>query len=73
METILNISQKTKKHYLDKCKNIPDKLQLNYRIRKMSRRLHKEFDEVWVKYENGDATFDDWKKSLNKWLQSELI
>jgi|TARA_R110002020_G_scaffold5559_2_gene23005 hypothetical protein len=39
----------------------------------MSRRLHKEFDEVWVKYENGDATFDDWKKALNKWLQSELI
>ena len=39
----------------------------------MSRRLHKEFDEVWVKHEKGEATFDEWKKSLNKWLQSELI
>lgn len=52
---------------------MPYKVQGNHRIRRMNKRLHKEFDKTWVKLEKGEATMEEWTKALNKWLQSELI
>tara|TARA_R100000656_G_scaffold118140_1_gene91720 strand:- start:2244 stop:2363 length:120 start_codon:yes stop_codon:yes gene_type:complete len=39
----------------------------------MADRLADEFDEIWLKYEKGEVSFQQWKKSLNKWLKAELI
>tara|TARA_R110000796_G_C14195405_1_gene391100 strand:+ start:337 stop:456 length:120 start_codon:yes stop_codon:yes gene_type:complete len=36
-------------------------------------RLHEEFDKVWVRYNNGDATMKEWENSLNKWIKMEQI
>tara|TARA_R100000742_G_C4239070_1_gene59102 strand:- start:311 stop:487 length:177 start_codon:yes stop_codon:yes gene_type:complete len=58
---------------LDKTKNIPSKVQGNHRVRRMSKRLHEEFDKTWVKLEKGETTMEEWVKALNKWIQSELI
>jgi hypothetical protein len=52
---------------------MPDKKPLDYRMKRMAIRLQEEFDKVWLRHEKGDVTFDDWKKSLDKWLKSELI
>jgi len=46
---------------------------LDYHIRKMTIRFQREFDETWIKYENGKATFSRWDQALNKWMKSELI
>ena len=32
-----------------------------------------EFDSVWVKYNNNEATYEQWEKALNKWLNLEAI
>ena len=42
-------------------------------IRHMRKRYHQEFDKVWVKYNNKQATFQEWQKALDLWLNSELI
>jgi hypothetical protein len=68
-----NISAKTLNHYFSKIKLMPDKKPLDYRMKRMAIRLQEEFDKVWLRHEKGDVTFDDWKKSLDKWLKSELI
>ena len=39
----------------------------------MSLRLHEEFDKIWIKYNNNEATYDQWNKALDKWLSSERI
>ncbi len=38
-------------------------------LRRMEKRLHEEFDAVWVKYNNGKATIAEWEKALNDWLE----
>lgn len=68
-----NISSKTKNHYFKAISKLKNKPATDYRIRRMQKRLQKEFDAVWVRLENGEATFDEWKISLNKWLQAEAI
>jgi len=73
MENMENISDKTKKHYFKAIEKMPDKPSSDYRIRRMARRLQAEFDKTWLGYEKGDVTFKEWEKSLNKWLQTELI
>ena len=45
----------------------------NYGIRKMAEGLHKEFDEAWIGHRNGEVSFEDWDKSLNRWLDAELL
>ena len=42
-------------------------------IRHMRERLHQEFDETWIMYENKKTTYNEWEKSLDKWIYSELI
>jgi len=42
-------------------------------LRHMRKRLYEEFDSIWVKYNNNKATYDQWSKALDKWLNSELI
>lgn len=69
----MNISENLKKIFLDKIKDMPYKVQGNHRMRRMNKRLHKEFEKTWVKLEKGEATMEEWTKALNKWLQSELI
>jgi len=39
----------------------------------MRDRLWEEFDVVWVKYNNNQATYDQWKKALDKWLNAEIV
>jgi hypothetical protein len=67
-------TKKLKAIYLDKLKSIPNKSQnIDYHIRKIRERLWEEFDSTWIKYNNGDATFQQWEKTLNKWLNAERI
>jgi len=75
MENIVNISKETRKYYSDQIKALPSKAGTNqdYHIRKMTNRLADEFDEIWIKHEKGEATFQQWKQALNKWLKAELI
>ena len=68
-----SISNKTRKHYFKAMEKIPSKPSSDYRIRRMAKRLQGDFDKVWLRYEKGDVTFGEWEKSLNKWLQAELI
>jgi hypothetical protein len=42
-------------------------------IRHMRNRYWKEFDQVWVNYNNNKATYQQWEKALDMWLNSELI
>jgi|TARA_R100001530_G_scaffold72347_3_gene51124 hypothetical protein len=75
MENMVNISHKARKYYSDKINSLPPNAGKNqdYHIRKMADRLADEFDEIWLKYEKGEVSFQQWKKSLNKWLKAELI
>lgn len=42
-------------------------------IRHLRKRYWKEFDEIWVQYNNKQATFKQWDKLLDKWLRSEEL
>tara|TARA_R100000315_G_scaffold57932_2_gene32795 strand:+ start:296 stop:424 length:129 start_codon:yes stop_codon:yes gene_type:complete len=42
-------------------------------MRKMAERLLDEFDEIWIKYNNNQATYEQWEKALDKWLNAEII
>ena len=68
-----NISNKMKKHYFKAMGKIKNKPTMDYRIRRMRKRLQEEFDAVWVRHEKGEGTFDVWEKSLNKWFDAESI
>ena len=45
----------------------------NYGIKKMAEGLHKEFDEAWIRHIKGEIGFKDWERSLNRWLDAELL
>ena len=42
-------------------------------IRHMRDRLAEEFDEIWTKYNNNKATYNQWEQALDKWINAELI
>ena len=42
-------------------------------MRLMCERLWEEFDDVWIKYENNKATYEQWEKALDKWLNAEEV
>ena len=42
-------------------------------IRHLRKRYWKEFDEIWVQYNNKQATFEQWDTLLEKWLRSEEL
>ena len=45
----------------------------DFRIRKMRRKLHDEFDKIWIRCNENKATFNQWNKALEKWLSAECI
>ena len=49
-------------------KNNPD-----YKMRKMARKLQEEFDIVWLDYLKGNATYNEWEKALDSWLNVEML
>ena len=73
MGGMVNILTDLKKPFLDKFNKVDFKFNTDYRTRKMADRLWEEFDEVWVRYKNGDATRSEWDASLNKWLSVEKL
>jgi hypothetical protein len=62
-----------KKVYLNRIKAMPKPNLNDYHMRKMKMRLHEEFDKIWVKLNNNEATESQWHIALNKWLNSEKI
>ena len=66
-------SQELKKIYLDRISKVNPKVPKTPYSRNMTRRLWEEFDEVWIQYENNKATYEQWKKALDKWLSAEII
>tara|TARA_R100000329_G_scaffold133394_1_gene113141 strand:- start:398 stop:517 length:120 start_codon:yes stop_codon:yes gene_type:complete len=39
----------------------------------MIERNWNKFDEIWIKYKQNKATFEEWENALDKWLKSEQI
>ena len=72
-EGTMNTKQNLKKHFLDKLYSTVGKATHEYHKRKMRESLHEQFDEVWVRLNNNDATLSEWDKALNKWLTMEQI
>ena len=66
-------SQELKKIYLKRIEKIKPTTPKTPFLRKMRDRLCEEFDEVWIKYEKNQATYDQWKKALDKWLSAEIV
>lgn len=47
--------------------------QTDYKMRKMAVSLHNQFDKVWKDCLKGKATYEQWDKALNSWLDAELL
>ena len=45
----------------------------DYKMMKMARKLQAEFDIVWLDYLKGDATYNEWEKALDSWLNVEML
>tara|TARA_Y100000310_G_C20451176_1_gene700824 strand:- start:537 stop:707 length:171 start_codon:yes stop_codon:yes gene_type:complete len=45
----------------------------DFRLRKMANKLHEKFDDTWIDYLDGNATYDEWDKSLEDWLNLETL
>ena len=73
----MSTSKNLKKICLDRLKNMDHDKWNNQsqerHIRHMRKRYHEEFDKIWVKYNNNQATYQQWEKALDLWLNSELI
>jgi len=63
------------KIFLDRIEKLPSHAGKNkdYHMRKTRNRLHNEFDAIWVRYNNKQATFSQWENALEKWLSAECI
>jgi len=66
-------SKDLKKIFLTKLNAIDYNSRKVRGMRHMAERLHEEFDKVWVNYNNNKATFKEWEKALDKWLNAEQI
>ena len=66
-------SRNLKRIYLDRLNNTKFNKSKNRGMRKMAERLLDEFDEIWIKYNNNQATYEQWEKALDKWLNAEII
>ena len=79
MVDIMSILKKTNlnKIFLNKTSVITKEKYRNQNkdrhMRHMRNRLAEEFDEIWIKYNNNKATYNQWEKALDKWISSELI
>jgi len=45
----------------------------DYKMRNMARKLQAEFDIVWLDYLKGNATYNEWEKALDSWLNVEIL
>jgi len=74
---IVNTSKNLKKSFSDRLLAIDNDKVNNQSIertaRHMRKRLWKEFDQVWVKYNNNQANYQQWDHALEKWLRSEEL
>ncbi len=70
---MLHTSKNLKKIYLEAIKDLDIKVNKPLNLRRMEKRLHENFDKVWVKCNNGEATFEEWEKALNDWLEVNKI
>jgi len=50
-----------------------DKDSPDYKMRKMAWKLQEQFDIVWLDYLKGNATYDEWEKALDSWLNVEML
>ena len=66
-------SQELKKIYLERISKLDPKTPKTPFSRDMTMRLCEEFDEVWIRYNNNEATYEQWEKALDKWLSAEII
>ena len=66
-----------RKIFLDKTSVITNNKYRNQskmrHLRHMRKILQDDFDNTWILYENKKATYDEWEKALDKWIQAELI
>ena len=62
-------SKNPKQIYLEMLKDLDINANKPLNLRRMEKRLHEEFDAVWVKYNNGKATIVEGEKALNDWLE----
>lgn len=42
-------------------------------LRHLRKRNWEDFDRIWVRYNNKQATFEEWNTLLEKWLRSEEL
>ena len=77
MVSIMSTSRNLKKIFSDRISKLPENLSQTQSqergVRKMRMRLWEKFDEVWVRYNNNQATYQEWEKALDKWLNVEKI
>ncbi len=73
VELMKPTSNQLKKIYLDRTKNIQHNSLQSRGIRKMCSRLEDQFDAVWLRYEQNNATFKEWEDALDEWLNAEQI
>ena len=69
----MSTSRNLKQIFLQKIKTLPDKQSQERGNRIMRDRLWKEFDKVWVRYNNSKASFQEWEKALNNWVNMEIL
>lgn len=77
MVSIMSTSRNLKKIFSERISKLPENLSQTQSkergVRKMRMRLWEKFDEVWVRYNNNQATYQEWEKALDKWLNVEKI
>lgn len=77
MVSTMSTSRNLKKIFSERISKLPDNLSQTQSkergVRKMRMRLWEKFDEVWVRYNNNQATYQEWEKALDKWLNVEKI
>ena len=72
-----NTSKNLKKIFLNRLQEIDDdrvnNQSMDRGLRHLRKRNWEEFDEIWIKYNNNKATYNQWEQALDKWISSELI
>jgi len=70
-------SKNLKKTFLTRLQEIDDdrvnNQSMDRGLRHLRKRNWEEFDRVWVKYNNNQATYQQWDHALSKWLRSEEL
>ena len=70
-------SKNLKKTFLTRLQEIDDdrvnNQSMDRGLRHLRKRNWEEFDRIWVKYNNSQATYQQWDHALEKWLRSEEL